>query len=152
MALHSSHPDYRGAIPKPSKGSALLKRRADRKAIELEEEKEKAKVRKRDRGCRWPRCECKALKNIALHVAHLDDKGMGGDHGLRSRADRMIHLCFLRHEGQPSLHSGDLAIVPQTDAGTDGPCDFYARHADHGRLELVASERTIGISVERTVR
>jgi hypothetical protein len=45
----------------------------------------------------------------------------------------------------------DHAIQPQTDAGTDGPCDFYARN-EFGVMELVASEQRIGVSVERSVR
>ncbi len=133
---------------KPAKGSYILERRAKRKAIEAHEEAQKRKVRQRDKTCRWPGCECQRVKGIRLEVAHLDDKGMGGDHGERSTADQMILLCFLRHQGQPSLHSGDLKIEPQTELGTYGPCDFYARN-EAGRLELIASETSIGVSETR---
>jgi hypothetical protein len=62
----------------------------------------------------------------AVHVAHLDAKGLGGDKLLdRTRADRMVCLCAPHHIGERSHHSGDLRIEPTTPAGTSGPCDFY---------------------------
>lgn len=137
------------ASAKPAKGTALLERRASRRAIELAERLAKEQVRRRDKTCRWPRCECRALKHIRLEVAHLDDKGMGGDHGERTHVEQMILLCFLKHQGATSLHSGDARIVPQTDQGTSGPCDFLLRNDLTGELELVAAETTIGISEER---
>jgi hypothetical protein len=114
----------RTASPKPAKGSGLIERHTRRLEIRHHERVEKDKARKRDRrGCRWPFCEHKALKP-RIEVAHLDDKGMGGDHSERTTADRLICLCFLHHQGAKSLHSGDLLIAPQTELGTDGPCMF----------------------------
>lgn len=135
-------------FPKPAKGTALLEKRAKRREVENFEKAEKAKVRKRDRECRWPRCQCKRLTRIPTEVAHLNDKGIGGDHGVRSTADQMMLLCVLRHQGACSLHSGDCRIEPQTEQGTNGPCDFYER-AESGRMELIASERSIGVSEMR---
>lgn len=114
------------ASPKPAKGSALIERRERRKQVEAFEDAEKHKVRIRDRmQCRWPACEyCRRYKNLTLHVAHLDSKGIGGDHGMRSSADQMMLLCFLSHQGPRSLHSGDRRITPLTDRGTNGPCSF----------------------------
>lgn len=119
---------------KPPKGSALMERRERRKAVDAFEDAEKHKVRIRDRmQCRWPSCEyCRRYKNLTLHVAHLHDKGIGGDHGLRSSADQMILLCSLRHEGPISLHSGDCRITPITDRGTDGPCQFEINDEQRG--------------------
>ena len=91
-------PAFPGTNFKPAKGTALLEKRAARRAVEKFEKDEKAKVRKRDRICRWPRCECQRLKDIRLECAHLDGKKIGGDHGLRSTADNMILLCFLKHQ------------------------------------------------------
>lgn len=109
---------------KKPKGSYLIERREKRKKAKAFEEGEKRKVRTRDVRCRWPSCEyCREFKP-RLEVAHLNDKGMGGDHGLRSTADQMLLLCFLIHQGPRSLHSGDRRIEPLTERGTDGPCLF----------------------------
>ena len=113
-------------FPKPAKGSALIARREKRKHLDALEDAEKHTVRIRDRmQCRWPGCEyCRRYKSLTLHCAHIHDKGMGGDHGVRSTADQMILLCSLRHEGPISLHSGDCRITPITAQGTNGPCRF----------------------------
>lgn len=137
----------RNAQPKPVKGAYALERHAKRQAIKRHEEQEKAAVRQRDRVCRWPACEYKALKP-RLEVAHLDDKGMGGDHGARTARERMVLLCWLHHQGPTSLHSGALEIEPLTKRGTDGPVAFY-RRAESGRMECVAVERSIGVSETR---
>lgn len=134
-------------FPKPAKGTALLARKQRRAELVSHEAREKAKVRKRDRGCRWPGCDCRKLK-LRTEVAHLDAKGIGGDHGVRTTADQMIELCFIKHQGVPSLHSGDLKIEPLSAAGTNGCCAFYAR-SESGRMEHVASERAVGISEPR---
>jgi hypothetical protein len=112
------------ASPKPGKGSSLIARVARQKATRAHEAKEKAKVRARDKRCRWP--ECKNCRDYSprLEVAHLDAKGMGGDHGMRTTADRMMLLCYLQHQGVVSLHSGDLRIETLTPKGTNGPCRF----------------------------
>jgi hypothetical protein len=111
-------------LPKPAKGSAraaLLEKRATRRYVEATE---KAAVRKRDGGvCRWPGCGERGEK-WRLEVAHLNDKGMGGDHGTRSTRDQMILLCLPHHQGPRSLHSGDLRITPVTSRGADGPLRF----------------------------
>jgi hypothetical protein len=124
------------AEPKPAKGTFLIERRDRRKAIVSSELAEKAKVRLRDGICRWARatgdCYCLRYKNLTLHVAHLNSKNIGGDHGLRSTADQMILLCSLRHEGAISLHSGDCRITPVTERGTDGPCQFEMQDEQKG--------------------
>jgi hypothetical protein len=111
-------------LPKPAKGSAraaLLEKRATRRYLEATE---KAAVRRRDGGvCRWPGCGERGEK-WRLEVAHLNDKGMGGDHGTRSTRDQMILLCLPDHQGEHSLHTGFKRVVPLTDRGTDGLCRF----------------------------
>ena len=109
-----------------------MARRDRRRAIEAHEDAEKRKVRVRDRVCRWPNCpECRRYKS-RLEVAHLDAKGIGGDHGERSTADRMVLLCMLVHQGPRSLHSGDRRIEPLTVAGANGPCAFYEADEQRG--------------------
>lgn len=121
-----------GALAKPSKGSALIERREKRKAIVAFENTEKAKVRIRDKQCRWPDCDyCRKYKP-SLEVAHLHDKGIGGDHGNRSTADQMVLLCALRHQGPVSLHSGMARIEPVTARGANGPLKFLVQDEQRG--------------------
>lgn len=119
---------FQGPNWKPAKGTALIERKENRREVEAFEGAEKRKVRLRDQSCRWAKatgdCYCLRYKNLALHVAHIDGKGIGGDHGLRSTADNMILICSLRHEGPESLHSGHCRITPITAKGTDGACQF----------------------------
>jgi hypothetical protein len=106
---------------KPAKGTALIERRTNRKDIVASEEREKAKVRRRDVKCIWPNCEnCRSFKP-RLEVAHGKAKGMGGDHGERSTADNMSLLDYLTHQGERSIHSGHKRIRPLTKFGHNGP-------------------------------
>jgi hypothetical protein len=111
---------------KPAKGTTLLERREKRQAYRRAEEAIKASVRQRDGSrCRVPGC-MEQKHGVRLEVAHLDHKGRGGDKQLiRTRADRMLCLCFLHHQGAVSHHSRDLRIEPETAAGTDGLCAFF---------------------------
>lgn len=128
-------------FPKPEKGSSLMERRERRRAIVASEEAEKATVRARDRRCRWPQCEQCRKWQPRLEVAHLDAKGMGGDHGTVSTADAMILLDWLTHQSGPSsLEQHGRKIVPLTDQGTNGPCEFWMHDPKDGWY-LVARER-----------
>lgn len=129
---------------KPAKGSSLIERKSRRKEIEAFEEAEKAKVRKRDRHCRWPHCaNCKKFEP-RLEVAHVVAKGMGGDHSLKSSADQMVLLDFLTHQGEDGLERHGRKIEPLTAEGTDGPCAFYVADGVGGWI-LVAEEVSIGV-------
>ena len=137
----------RCAKPKPAKGSLLLERQGRKRAIKAHEEAEKRAVRLRDGGrCRWP--GCRSDRSVRLEVAHLDDKGMGGDHGVRTHRDRMMLLCFLCHQGPRSLHSKDKRIDTPSPYGASGPCEFYERN-ESGEWVNVANERTIGVQEVR---
>lgn len=128
----------RCATPKPVKGSLLLARRAAKSAIKAHEDAEKKAVRLRDGGrCRWPGCRDKSR----LEVAHLDDKGMGGDHGVRTDRAYMICLCYLCHQGPHSLHQQTKRIEVLTAQGTNGPCAFYERDRELGTWTHVHTER-----------
>lgn len=134
---------WTGPNPKPAKGTALIARRDRRKILDAYETVEKRKVRLRDQFCRWPSCDyCSRYKHLTLHVAHVNDKGMGGDHGLRSTADQMILLCALRHAGPTSLHSGHCRITPITDRGTDGPCQYEMADESGWKIVHCEEERT----------
>lgn len=134
------------ALQKAPKGSWVRERRERALAEDAYEKREKAKVRARDRKCRWPGCDCGRLR-MPLEVAHVVSKSLGGSNA----ADNLILLCVEKHQGRPSLHSGDLEVRPQTARGTDGPCDFYVLR-ERGRWECIGSERVIGVSTERGYR
>jgi len=130
-------------LTKPAKGSGFLERKARAREIANSEKREKQIVRKRDKHrCRWPRCEYRTLEP-RIEVAHLNDKGMGGDHGERSTADQMICLCFLHHQGEKSLHSGDLEIRPLTTEGANGPCLFISWFDEGQKAGLNPRARSI---------
>lgn len=132
------------AFPKPAKGSALIARKARRMELDEYEDARKAVVRLRDRVCRWPKCErCRRFKKLRLEVAHVvQAKGMSGDRtGERSQADRMMLLDWITHAEQ-ERHEKD--VVPLTDAGTAGPCEFWAEDENHQKY-LVARELAPGI-------
>lgn len=132
-------------LQKPPKGTALLERRAARAAIKAHEAEEKAKVVKRDGSavCRLvPGCK----EREKFETAHLDDKGMGGDHGIRTTADRMIRACFFHHQGNWSLHSSDLRVECLTDQGTNGPIDVYARDDARGDWYVLKHEIACGVT------
>jgi hypothetical protein len=134
-------------VPKPERGSGLIARKDRRKAVVAFEEAEKAKVRKRDKRCRWPHCQfCKQYKP-RLEVAHVIAKGMGGDHSLKSSADQMMLLDYLTHQGPHGLERHQRKIESLTDLGTDGPCAFYVRSfQDAGTgWTMVAEETSIGV-------
>lgn len=117
----------RNAPAKPARGSGLIARHKAKAETKAYEEAQKRDVRARDRRCRWPNCEnCKQFKP-RLEVAHLDAKGQGGDHGVRSAASMMILLDFLTHQGELGLERHERKIEPLTSRGTAGPCAFYVK-------------------------
>jgi hypothetical protein len=129
---------------KEPKGTWIRERRQRKADADAYEAREKAKVRARDRKCRWPHCDCHKL-NLPLEVAHVVSKSIGGSND----AANLILLCIEKHQGRPSLHSGDLEVRPHDESkGTNGPCDFLVLR-DDGRWEVVASERMIGVPVTR---
>lgn len=88
-------------------------------------------VRFADRYCRFPSCGCRKLR-LAMAVAHLEHKGMGGNPKMdRSTVTKMILLCSGRHRELPiSLDMGTIAIIPiNLSLGTRGPCIFYIQRS-----------------------
>lgn len=128
---------------KPAKGSTLLATREKRAAIRAHEKAEKADVVARDgsKTCRLvPNCR----EREKFETAHLDDKGMGGDHGNRTTADTMIRACFFHHQGEWSLHSGDLRVEYLTPANTNGAIEVWAKDG-RGGWYSVGRESALGV-------
>jgi hypothetical protein len=119
-------------LPKPSRTArkkADEKRRRERVSHEQDN---KAKVRRRDRGCRFPLCGCRTIKLQLIagpEVSHQTHKAMGGNpSGDRSLASGMIQLCRHRHQdGIVSRHKGTMRVRELTPFGTDGPVAFDVR-------------------------
>lgn len=115
---------------------------ARRTARELDERQAKAEAKADDGGkCRWPHCECRR-RRLPVELAHVESKGMGGTpDGRRNDPRNLITLDIEAHRtGRKSLHSGDRRIVPLTEDGTRGPCEFWETD-EAGQWFLVAVER-----------
>lgn len=118
-------------LQKPSRTQRLKAKVATVKYRAGHERAEKAKVRRRDKGCRFPLCGCRKL-GLAIkarrEVAHDvgNHKGMGGNPiGDRSVANSMIQLCGHRHADAPiSFHKGTLRARFTTDMKYDGPVEW----------------------------
>lgn len=132
-------------LAKPLKGAALLARRDRRSDAVKHERHEMDAAKRRDRNvCRWPKCEF-AKKGLAIHAAHLWHRGAGGNpDGTRTKRNQLIALCARHHQ---LLDHADLSIVPLTEHGTDGPCDFGMRI--NGEMQRWAIERTHLVSERR---
>lgn len=124
--------------PKPFTGTLFktgrTKIRKDRVRTRLDrvnaENLNKGKVRRRDRGCRFPLCGCRRFK-VPLctepEVSHNRHKGMGGNPaGDRSLPEEMLQLCKHRHQdGRISRHAGTMRARPlRARDGFNGPAEF----------------------------
>lgn len=122
----------RPATPKPSRTARRIQATKDQRAIERREDAEKAKVRRRDRACRFPLCGCRKLGlalKARLEVSHHNHKGMGGNRlGDRSVCELMVLLCGHRHQdGAISRHKGTLRAHFLTRHLYDGPVAWAVR-------------------------
>jgi hypothetical protein len=108
----------------------------------------KTKVRKRDGHCRWPHLTPEArelCRRERSEVAHLTHKGAGGDpQTLRSKPDRMIHVCKPTHQGPGSLHAGDRKVVFLTPQKAEGPLAFLERRG-RDRWAEIGREIFVGV-------
>lgn len=146
MAFSLPLPNAQPCAPaKPPRGEQLLERRGRVAARGTYEDKKMAQARKRDGGCRYPRCGCKK-KNLTPQACHLRHRGMGGNPKRdRTTTKELLTLCGPKH-GDWELDK--FSVVPQDTAlGFDGCCDWYATDPETGRLEMFASEKRIGVSV-----
>ena len=117
--------------PKPAKGTVILERRQKRAAVRTHEQTEKAKVVKRD-GAKVCRLIPGCTEREKFETAHLENKGMGGDYGLRTDAAMMVRACLFHHQGSWSLHSGDLRVEYLTPDKANGPIEVWAKHPEGG--------------------
>lgn len=142
--------------PKPS---ARVQRALRRINIESAEDREKAEVRRRDKGCRFPLCGCRKLR-LALEVSHNEHKGSGGNpDGSRSTAPLMMQLCRERHSTNVfSVHNRVVEWVPlYKKLGANGPVKWLVdlallryyieggRRPSTVRLTVVAIEGSPGV-------
>lgn len=93
---------HSGSFFKTPRTATKIAKHRQRQARTKKENDNKAEVRRRDKGCRFPLCGCKKL-GLALkarpEVSHDRHKGAGGNpDGSRSAARHMIHLCLHRHQ------------------------------------------------------
>lgn len=110
-------------LPKPSRTARKLAKREGRAETVRLENKEKAKVRKRDGGCRFPMCGCKKM-GMRAEVSHDEHKGWNGQQTKRERSvsSKMVQMCDHRHQfGAVSRHKGTLRTEFLTENGYDGP-------------------------------
>jgi hypothetical protein len=126
------------AIPKPLRGSEVLKREAKRAEARTRERFEKGVARRRDGGCRWP---IKHVCRGGLEAAHVRDASLGGE----MESDNLITLCaWIHRRGPESIHGKQLKVEPETGDGADGPCSFY-RLDDNGMWMCVGVESSLGV-------
>lgn len=154
--LRRSKPLFRHAVPL----SARVERAFRRIDLKNAEEANKAKVRRRDRGCRFPLCGCRRLGlSASVEVSHSVHKGSGGDPtGERSDSRLMMNLCRERHRVNPfAIDKGTVGWRPvEKSLGADGPVvwlldvallRYYregGRRPARARLVEVARESTAG--------
>ncbi len=125
------------AFPKPAKGSYRAEKLATRAHLDYVETTAKAAAKRRDgHRCRRPGCSTN-LRLWRLEAAHLDDKGMGGDHGLRSAVPAdYVSLCVTCHCGPAGLHAKRLRAVPITPNGGDGLIQWFRLSRDGEWIEI----------------
>lgn len=138
---------YISPFLKPSRTKRVLAKRAVRLAGKKHERDEKADVRRRDRGCRFPLCGCRRL-GLRLEVSHDKHKGIGGNPaGDRSVAELMVQLCLHRHQdSRISRHKGTMRARPLTRHGYNGPVIWEADRATI--RDIVGSKVKLGFAGE----
>lgn len=136
----------RNAPPKPVKGTALIERRQHRlDRVAAEQKVMQAALKRDDHKCRNPKCGFKKALKLPIDPAHVfQHRGMGGNPAGDRTAERkqIMALCRGCHG---LVDAGELSIEPLTPDWCDGVCAFFEER--RGRMEHIASERVIGVSV-----
>lgn len=134
-----------------STGSRKVARGLKRITRKKAEDTEMAKVRKRDKYCRFPLCGCKKF-GLTMHVAHQRHRGMGGNPaGDRTDTRTMVYVCSARHrENKYSIDRGTIRWRGITAAGANGPIMWEVESARQrgpytSGWEVVAIEKDIHI-------
>lgn len=132
--LHSSLLPPGSPIQKPAKGAHRAARLAVKAHEDYIEDKARQDAKKRDgHQCRRPGCSTN-LRQWRLEAAHIEDEGMGGRHSVGDRPACYVSVCCLCHQGERSLHSGDLRVIPLTDRGGDGLVRWEEAHEGGWRV------------------
>lgn len=146
-------PKAKGPIPKAPRGQHKLDKEEAKKVIADAEFENKQIAKARDSWrCRWPEAhKCRG----GLEAAHIEAKGMGGDHGTRSGTENLIAVCrWIHRQGPSTIEHHGLRVEFETPAGCDGPVSFWRE--DGGQdpktglrtYVCVGRERLIGL-IER---
>lgn len=121
------------AKPKPKRGSYVLDREREQARIDAEEDIVRKFVQKRDKRCRWPeRHKCRG----GLEVIHIRDRSLGGAY---VSSNLFVGCKWIHRSGPESIHSKDLKVECETEAGADGPLSFW-RTNDQWEFYLVRRE------------
>lgn len=127
---------------KPSREDGKRAREAEKAKVRNHETEQKALVRKRD-GAAYCRLVPSCSERGHFETAHLDNKGMGGDHGLRTISSLMVRTCEFHHRGNWSLHSNDLRVEFLTPEKANGPIAVWGRIST-GEFVMLGRETAIG--------
>lgn len=115
-----------GTLAKPEKGSATREHRRKAARGKRIEALHKAASKIRDgHRCQRPGCTVQGVGRV--ESAHLTSAGMGGRASLGPH--EYVTLCYDDHQGPQGVHQARLEPRPLTDAGGNGPIDWYA-HQD----------------------
>lgn len=131
---------YDGPLTKPHRGAYRDERKAIQRARKDAEAATMRAVKAEDGHiCRVPGC-----KSRQVEVAHEHHRGMGGNKTLdRTVPSRLITLCVAHHDMYDRVRRPDLDIVPLTERGLRGPCEYLLDG------QFYARERSFVVSVTR---
>lgn len=137
------------AGPKPPRGQRVIDREEKRARFDAAEDANKKAAKRRDNNrCRWPgEHKCRGI----LESAHVQAKGMGGDHGTRSATANLFTACsWIHRSGPETIERHELRIEFETPGGCDGLLSFWKQ--DGGRdangeptYFCIGRERSIGL-------
>ena len=140
-------------LQKQPRGTFLIERKQRRlDRVSAEQKVMQAALRRDGRKCRNPRCRFKKALKLPVDACHaFRHRGMGGDpSGDRTASTKVIWSGCRGCHGL--LDSGELSIEPLTADWCDGPCAYYIKNKDTGRMEHLATETTVGQSTTRSRR
>lgn len=96
--------------------------------------------------CRWPHrtaAEKRLCAASPKESAHLKDKGIGGDHGKRSKPEDHVTVCQPVHQGPGSIHDKKKRITPLTEFKGFGACLFEEKVK--GKWVVAGEETSVGV-------
>jgi hypothetical protein len=128
---------------KQPRGTATIKKEKAAKAETDEEILIKGDVKARDKKCRCPlKHKCRG----GMEVIHLRDRSLGGAY---TTANLWLGCGWIHRRGPVSIHGKDIEIVPLTDKGMDGGCEWwlltYPEGGGEPNRKLIAIESAPGV-------